>query len=329
MARTIAEIQQEILIEKDRYSELAVLTNDSKTSIWRLWVYIMATAIWIHEKIVERNALISRPHTLNWYREQAFNYVSGADLVWQDGYFRFDTSSISNIDEAKLIKNCAISERLFNDVFTDDNATQNTEELIKEYYYNQVGIVTIKVAKEVGGVPAQLTTSEKIPFIAYMNEIKDAGTQIRVISTSGDKIRIVLEVYVDPLVIYTQGANAGALISNVSTKPVEDIVTNYLRTLEFNGAFVPTFLVDKIQEIPGVQLPILRQVKIAAFNQDFSTGNTIYDDTDSRKETSFFVPTSGYFNTNFSSSDPNVENSEGIYVTYFPYNLQTDPSFNI
>ncbi len=325
MARTIAEIQQVIFTEKEKYFELDALNSTSKSAIWRLWVFVVSTAIWLHENIVERNALLSRPHTLNWYREQAFSYIPGADLIWEDGYFRFNTDGIADVEAAKLIKYCAISERLFSDVFSgDDDVTQNTEELIKEYYYNQVGIVTIKVAKEVGGVPSQLTTGEKLPFIAFMNEIKDAGTQLRIISTAGDKIRIVMEVYVDPLVIYTDGVNAGALISNSSIKPVEDIIRDYLRNLEFNGAFVPTFLIDRVQNVEGVQLPILRQVKIAAFNQDFSTGNTVYDDTDMRKETSFFVPTSGYFNTNFDTS-----NDEGIYVTYYPYNLQTDPSFNL
>ncbi|MBP2833502.1 hypothetical protein J8281_15005 [Aquimarina sp. U1-2] len=325
MARTITEIQQIILTEKEKYVELDVLNSTSKTAIWRLWTFIISTAIWLHENIVERNALLSRPHTLNWYREQAFSYIPGADLIWKDGYFQFDTNGIGDVEAAKLIKYCSISERLFSDIFTDDqDVTQNTEELIKEYYYNQVGIVTIKVAKEEGGIPAQLTTGERLPFIAFMNEIKDAGTQLRIISTAGDKIRIVMEVYVDPLVIYTQGVNAGALISDSSIKPLEDVILSYLRNLEFNGAFVPTFLIDRVQSVPGVKLPLLRQVKIAAFNQDFSSGNTVYDDTDNRKETSFFVPTSGYFNTNFDTT-----NDEGIYITYYPYNLQTDPSFNI
>ncbi|WP_427872492.1 hypothetical protein [Flavobacterium sp. MMS24-S5] len=36
MARTIAEIQKEILDEKDNYDSLSGLT-DSKTAIWKLW----------------------------------------------------------------------------------------------------------------------------------------------------------------------------------------------------------------------------------------------------------------------------------------------------
>ncbi|KZS42315.1 hypothetical protein AWE51_02425 [Aquimarina aggregata] len=349
MARTIAEIQQEILDQKAKEGQFdalqiltpnekqtleSELTSTSKTSIWRLWVYIVATAIWMHEKIVERNALLSRPHTLAWYREQALNYIAGADLIWKDGYFQFDTTGIPSIEEAKIINHCAISERLFSDVFpndgqqneTNNNPTQDTESLIREYYYNQVGIVTMKVAKRINGLPKALTTQERTIFQAYMNQIKDAGTQIRVVSTTGDKIRIRLEVYVDPLIMYTDGDNEGRLVKDLSRKPVEETIKNYIETLEFNGAFVPTFLIDQIQKQEGVRLPVLRTIKIAPYNRDLDTsGVDVYNDTDGVKETAFFVPTSGYFNTDFEADD----NKGGIIVTYFPYNLQTDPSFNL
>ncbi|AXT59698.1 hypothetical protein D1816_04775 [Aquimarina sp. AD10] len=358
MARTIAEIQQEILDQKAKEQQFdalqiltpnekqtleSELTSTSKTSIWRLWVYIVATAIWMHEKIVERNALLSRPHTLSWYREQAFDYIKGAPLVWKDGFFQFDTTQIPSIEEAKIIKHCAISERLFSDVFPNDgeqngidaNPTQNVESLIREYYYNQVGIVTMKVAKRVDDLPKPLNTEERRVFQAYMNQIKDAGTQIRVVSTTGDKIQIQFEVYVDPLVMYTEGENKGRLIKDLSRKPVEETIKAYIETLEFNGAFVPIFLIDQVQKQEGVRLPILRKIKIAPYNRDINSDFSVdvYDDTDSVKETAFFVPTSGYFNTDFSNNQSNDDSDtivdEGIYVSYFPYNLQTDPSFNL
>lgn len=342
MARTIAEIQQEILEQKDKVAQLSALqvlttnekqtlndtlTSTSKTSIWRLWVYIVAAAIWMHEKIVERNALLSRPHTLSWYREQALNYLFGIDLVWKEGFFVFDTEGLSNqeIENLKLIRYCSISERLFSDIDNSTGGTtQNVEQLIQEYYYNQVGIVTMKVAKEVNGLPQALSTNEKRIFQAYMNQIKDAGTQIRVVSTTGDKIRIELEAYVDPLVIYTEGENAGKLIKDLSRKPVEETVKHYIENLEFNGAFVPTFLLDRIQEQEGVNLPILRTILVARYSEPIEYGSDVFNDADTQRDAAFFVPTSGYFNTDFETED-----ATGIVVKYFPYNLQTDPSFNL
>ncbi len=342
MARTIAEIQQEILKQKDKVAELSTLqvltTNEkqalndtlnsnSKTAIWRLWVYIVASAIWMHEKIVERNALLSRPHTLSWYREHALNYLFGIDLVWKDGFFVFDTEGLSNedIENLKIVRYCAISERLFSDIDNSTGGTtQDVEQLIQEYYYNQVGIVTMKVAKQVNGLPTALSTAEKRIFQAYMNQIKDAGTQIRVVSTTGDKIRIQLEVYVDPLVIYTEGENEGKLINDLSRKPVEETVKNYIENLEFNGALVPTFLIDRIQEQQGVNLPILRLILVGRYNEPIEYGEEIFNDADTQKEAAFYVPASGYFNTDFES-----EETAGIFVKYYPYNLQTDPSFNL
>lgn len=345
MARTIEDIQAEILNEKERVNDLNALNvlttnekqtlqnlnNSSKAAIWRLWVYIVSTAIWLHEKVVERNALISRPHTLAWYREQALNYVQGAELVWQDGYFQFNLSNIQDIEAAKKVRFCAISERLFSDVFNnlneDDQNTapqnQDVASLIQEYYYNQVGIITMKVAGLQGGRPQALLGPERIAFENYMNQIKDAGTQIRVVSTTGDKIRIELEVYVNPLVIYIEGENQGKLIRDLSRSPVEEVILEYIQNLEFNGAFVPTFLIDKIQNVEGVQLPILRRINIAPYYGSITDDNyTIYNDGDNKQESPFFVPNSGYFNTDFGTD-------EGIVIKYFAYNLQTDPSFNV
>ncbi|WP_258930728.1 hypothetical protein [Flavobacterium oreochromis] len=104
MARTIAEIQNEILEQKKDTISLNKLNNESKTSIWKLWINIVATAIWIHEKIVERNALISRPHTLNWYREQALNYIHGQNLIWKDGSYQFETNPDSLKSDIELQK---------------------------------------------------------------------------------------------------------------------------------------------------------------------------------------------------------------------------------
>lgn len=351
MARTIAEIQEEILREKDKIQEFnaltvlttnekkdlaSSLTSTSKASIWRLWVYIVSTAIWLHEKVVERNALISRPHTLAWYREQALDYIQGAMLVWEDGYFRFDLSEISDaeLEAKKIIKYCSISERLFSDVFQNDEsspdngegspATQDVASLIQEYYYNQVGILTMKVAAEENGSPRPLGVGEKITFQNYMNQIKDAGTQIRIVSTTGDKIRIELEVYVNPLAIYTDGENKGKLVRDLSRKPVEEIIINYLENLEFNGAFVPTFLIDRVQQVEGVELPILRKINIAPSGSNLIDNKfVVYSDEDSKRESPFFVPTSGYFDAAFA-----LENKD-IVIDYLPYNLQTDPSFNV
>ena len=64
MARTVNTIYNAILADKANYAELSDLSTTSQTGIWRLWAYITALAIHLHERIfdafkVEVNELIA------------------------------------------------------------------------------------------------------------------------------------------------------------------------------------------------------------------------------------------------------------------------------
>ncbi len=320
MSRTIAEIQQEILDEKESQSALAGLTNESKTAIWRLWTYIVASAIWIHEQIVERNARISRPHTLDWYRTQALDFVDGRDLVFNDGFFEFDTAGLDGdqIEDLKIVKHCAVSEidltTILNpegeltirndsgDRINVDVGNVDADQLLSNYFRNQVGVVFMKVAKDDGTNITNLNVEEQARFREYVNRIKDAGNQVQISSFPGDKLELNLVVYVDPLIIFINpdGSNDeenGVLLAN-GTSPVVDAIETYLRNIEFNGAIVKTFLVDAIQQAPGVNIPLLQNMRAGA---TMSTLNTI--------DGEFYIPDSGYFDLNELT----------INVRYLPY----------
>lgn len=332
MARTIQEIQNEIIAQKEATPALQDLTSASKSAIWRLWSYITASAIWAHEKIVERNALVSRPHNLQWYRDQALNYVKGAPLVWEDGYFRFDLEGIQDVDSRKIVNYCAVSERLFDEVqqtLQQDGAPiQDVEELISEYYYNQVGVIRMKVAKEENEQIQRLEESELVSFRYYMNQIKDAGNQLLIESLDGDRIHLKVEVFVDPLLISVDEGNAennGRSLRDLSIKPIENAIKDYIENLEFNGAIVPTYLVDRIQQATGTKLVLLRKLEVAVSNGTLSTDDSvispdsvvIVDDDDNIRDGAFYVPSAGYFD--FSKSN--------IEVVYKPYNLQSVSEF--
>ncbi len=318
MSRTIAEIQTEILDEKDRQSVLAGLTNESKTAIWRLWTYIVATAIWIHEQIVERNARISRPHTLDWYRSQALDFIDGQPLIFRDGFFEFDTEGLSEseIEDLKIVKHCAVSEIDLETIInpegdltlnTEINQNSNSVQLLSDYFHNQVGVVFMKVAKNEGEnniVP--LDAEEQARLREFIRRIKDAGNQIQISSIPGDKLKLDLRVYVDPLLIYVNPDDAndldnGVLVSDVSKKPVEEAITDYLKNIEFNGALVKTFLVDAIQGTQGVNIPILDAM--------FAGGRAVTLNNENRINNEFYIPNAGYFNLS------ELE----LSISYFPY----------
>lgn len=345
MARTIAEIQNEILLEKEKQPSLGGLT-DSKTAIWKLWINIVATAIWIHEKIVEKNALISRPHTLNWYREQALNFHYGMpldpdssnamSLVWKDGLYQFDTEGLSEseIEDAKIIKHCAVSEI---DLETVLKPGLKPEEIFSDYFHNKVGVVFIKVATVKDEKISRIDVpNELYAFKEYIAKIKDAGNQVYITSDQGDILKLTLNVYIDPLSIYINpkdieyyqsrisaqneittfesyqfDALNGSLISDSEIYPVIDALKDHLKNIEFNGAFVKTFLVDAVQKAQGVKIPILATVQTAAATNPNDQPNLSLTDV---TKIEYFIPKAGYFD---------MDTLE-VEVNYIPYTFYRD-----
>ena len=251
MARSIEEIQNEIIKEKEKHSALNDLTSTSKTAVWRLWVYIVANCIRFHEKIVEKNAQNSRPHTIRWYREQALAFQDGHNLVWKNGQFNYASSQAT----AKIIKQCAVIE-------------------------NTTGSLEIKVAGQNGSNPAPINDLQLSRFKSYINQIKDAGNKIEVVNRPADLLDISLEVYVDEQLYYLAD---GALIRDANQKPVEKSAYDFLKKLEFNGAFVRTFFKDHLQQVEGVKLPVIKSIK-------WKYGDFAYKETEEWQ-----LPDAGYF----------------------------------
>jgi len=247
MARTINEIQETILNAKNAATELAplaVLTtgeqalananSTSKVAVWRLWVWIMAYCLNIHEKIVEANAEKSRPHTIRWYRAACLNFLDGLPLKWIDGQFQYDLSSVADVETRRIIDRCALLE-------------SNNGELV------------IKIATNLNGNLQPITAAQLVRFKTYLNQIKDAGNRLRIINNPADQLKIKLTVYVDASIIDLQ---TGQLLNTTTPVfPVQDAVTSYLENLEFNGAFVREYFRDSLQKATGVKLPIITELK--------------------------------------------------------------------
>ncbi len=355
MARTIAEIQNEILIEKGKQPSLNGLT-ESKTAIWKLWTNIVATAIWVHEKIVEKNALISRPHTLNWYREQALNFhygkplgqdsSNGMTLIWKDGSYQFDTTNLTEdeIEQSKIIKHCAVSEI---DLGTVLEPNKKPEEIFSDYFHNKVGVVFIKVATVKGDKISRIDVpNELFAFKEYIAKIKDAGNHVFITSDQGDILKLHLNVYIDPLTIYidpkdieyyqlkslnrlltaqekiklaeyelalvTDPLNEknGSLIVDQEEFPVINAVREHLKNIEFNGAFVKTYLVDAIQKAQGIKIPILTKIETAWATNPSDKPEEPTDVT----KIEYFIPNAGYFDMD----------ALQVEVNYIPYTFYRD-----
>jgi hypothetical protein len=220
--RTLQQIEAQILAEKDLKPSLSALNNTSPTSIWRLFVYIVAYAIWIHEQffgkhVIEVEGIAARaiPGTARWYQYLALQYQDGYLLEWDANAFQYKYSSIDTL--AQIVKLASVKE-------------------------NPTGGITVKAAKLSGTTPEPLTAPELSAFVSYINDIKFAGTFVTVISENADDIKIYADIYY----------NGTQLLSNVKLL-VEAAINNYLLNLPFDGLFQLSKLQDAIQAVPGIE----------------------------------------------------------------------------
>lgn len=231
MARTITTIQTEIL--DSLAANLPELTSTSKVSVYRLFAFVVATAIWSLEKLFdifkeEQTTLADaqQVHTLQWYRQQALSFQDGYGLVWKDNKFQYDIED----EGAKVVKYCSVTE--------------------------SPGQLLLKIATEdETGNLLQLPLDVALRFETYMNQIKDAGNIIKVVNRPADQLNLWLDIYYDPLVLNSIGYS----LLEANTKPVEIAISDYLKNMDFDGVFISNHLIDRLQRVPGVKDPVFRQ----------------------------------------------------------------------
>jgi hypothetical protein len=267
-ARTLKVIYDEIIAEKNTFSYLSglqpnvesyqtflqSLTSQSKVAVWRLMCYLVALAIWTHEKLIdvqtkeiEQRAEDSIPGVVRWYRDVSLLWQDGDPLLWDGKKYIYSPVNINN----RLVEYAAAFE-------------SNTQ-------------VIVKVAKNNGSdVPAALSAAEKSRFEAYLNLVKYAGTNTTVISQAADSVNITCTIFYDPLVL----DSTGTLIEDGATKPVEDAIDEYVYSLgavNFNGKFRVIDLVDAMQDASGFKNVTFSAINVttpAAINILAATGQT-------------------------------------------------------
>lgn len=270
MARTIEQIQNEILKAKEAEASLNGLNSTSKVAIWRLWVYITAFVIWTLEKIFDEHkkevseALSElKPHTARWYRNKALAFQYGFNLRSETDLFDNTGKSKEEIENSKIIKYSAVTE------------VEIESRLI-------VKIATESVAPT--GNLSPLTQEQKAAFDVYINEIKDAGVRITTINYLPDILKLQMKIYRDPLVLDENGQSI-----LTGEKPVEKAIKEYFKKLPFNGELVLAHLVDALQQVEGVKIPHI----ILAESKWIDAGTNGYGNFQPIEVKT--IPISGYF----------------------------------
>jgi len=239
MARTIDEWKQ---VLKDRISTDAVLnsklTNTSTTSIYNLFLFVVAFSAWVLENLFElfkadvvETIYNTKPHTAQWYVMMAKRFQYGYALAPDSDYYDNSILTEDQVNNSKIVKYAALVENPY---------------------------VRLKVAKQEGSGLGPLSPAELESFRAYIVRIKDLGVKLKLPSdavqsniTSGeaDHLKIEMRVRYNPLVLNSSGAR----IDGTSITPVADGLRGYLNALDFNGLFSVQKMIDAIQAVDGVE----------------------------------------------------------------------------
>ena len=236
MARTVAEIKKQMtdafmadatirekygLREGDTWSG-----SFSSVSLESIMFFIVAACCHVLEvvfeeyvKVVDDKVSMAVVASVPWYYKMAKAFHYGDSLVLNEDTQQY---GYATIDEGKqVVKYAAVRDR-------------GTS-------------VQILVSGEKDGKPVALSNSVLTVFKEYMNRVKVAGVVLSIRSKNADKMVIRAKVYVDSLVINSDGT----LISDGS-KPVEEAINTYLANIVYGGTFNKTKLTNAILGVEGV-----------------------------------------------------------------------------
>lgn len=166
MARTINEIQQEIIAYKNAQPELAAFNSTSHRAIWLLWTYVVAVAIAVHEQFLDlyqaslEKLLATLPAANKlWVQKKMFEFqYSATDPQVVQLIDAVPTYPIIN-PALQIITGCSVNSTIPNQV-------------------------EVKVVKSDPFQP--LTTPERNAAQDYINTIGVAGVNYSVISLNPD-----------------------------------------------------------------------------------------------------------------------------------------------
>ncbi|MDU1893103.1 MAG: hypothetical protein E6767_20695 [Dysgonomonas sp.] len=208
----------------------------STVSLENIIFSVIATAIGIlsqlfdlHKQEVTEIIADQKPHSLRWYAWLARQFQYGFNLLPDSDQFDNTGKTDEQIEASKIVTYAA--------------CTKGAE-----------GKLLLKVATDNGDDLAPLDETEKEAFTEYINRVQDAGDDLEIISTEADTLKLIYDIYYNPLVINAKGER----VAGESLTPVPDAIRQYLKNLPFNGELVTAYLTDALQRVDGVVIPHLK-----------------------------------------------------------------------
>ncbi|WP_195588950.1 hypothetical protein [Bacteroides finegoldii] len=226
MSRTIKEIYNEAVAERNRRLELAEFASDSKMSVMNGILWVVAAAIYSFESLLDvfamdiSEAINGRINgTPAYYANVLLQYQQGDELTVREDGLAF---GYANIDETKRI-------------VTQVSYMESTDDR------NLDSKLILKVATGAKGSLSAIPPKELAPINAYINKLKFAGTRVEVISTKGDVLIPRLTVFHD-----------GAVPESEVYDSIEEQLNAYMMDIDFDAAVYVSRLTDAIRRAKHV-----------------------------------------------------------------------------
>lgn len=221
MSRTIKEIYNEAVRERNKRLELTEFASDSKLSVMNGILWVVAAVIYSFETLLDvfavdiSEAINNRINgTPDYYANALLQYQQGDELIVREDGLAF---GYAQVDETKRI-------------ITQVSYVESTDDR------NLDSKLILKVATGAKGHLEAIPAGELAPINAYIGKLKFAGTRIEVISTKGDVLIPRLTVFHDGAVPETEIYDA-----------VEAQIHDYIRGIDFDAAVYVSRLMDAIR----------------------------------------------------------------------------------
>lgn len=226
MSRTIKEIYNEAVQERNRRLELAEFASDSKLSVMNGILWVVAAAIYSFETLLDvfavdiSEAINGRINgTPAYYANALLQYQQGDELTVREDGLAF---GYPNVDETKRI-------------ITQVSYVESTDDR------NLDSKLILKVATGTKGNLSAIPPEDLVPINAYIGKLKFAGTRVEVISTKGDVLIPRLTVFHD-----------GAVPESEVYDAIEEQLNAYMMEIDFDAAVYVSRLTDAVRRAEHV-----------------------------------------------------------------------------
>lgn len=226
MSRTIKDIYNAAVTERNKRLELSEFKSDSKMSVMNGILWVVAAVIYSFETLLDvfavdiTEAINGRINgTPNYYANALLQYQQGDELIVREDGLAFGYAAV---DETKRI-------------ITQVSYVESTDD------QNIDSKLILKVATGTKGNLEAIPAEELVPINAYIGKLKFAGTRVEVISTKGDVLIPRLTVFYD-----------GAIPESEMYDAIEAQLKEYVMNIEFDAAVYVSRLTDAIRKAEHV-----------------------------------------------------------------------------